>query len=64
MIQFSAGILVGFGFGSLFGISLIWREFRERRTLSNRVNSLWREFACGKGYVGCKGGPNCKGDHK
>lgn len=40
------------------------REWDKRRKIENKVEELYRHLACGQGFVGCKGGPNCNWDHK
>lgn len=40
------------------------KEWEERRKIQHDVQDLMRKFACGQGYVGCSGGPNCDWDHK
>jgi hypothetical protein len=64
MLQFIAGTIVGAAM--LIGLSCLWgySEWRARMTLEYRVGRMWKHLSCGKGYLGCDGGPDCDWDHK
>ena len=68
MIAFGVGFLSGVVAACLLTWVAMWSIGRhsERRMLSleKRVDKLYRNLACGKGIVGCDGGPNCQWDHK
>jgi hypothetical protein len=63
-VSIALAFVCGFASALLVAVLIGWQEWRERRKLEYRVDNLYRHFACGEGYLGCNGGPNCPYDHK
>lgn len=63
-LGFACGVIVcGVScFGSVYAASRY--EWHKRMCIERDVKKLMRKLACGQGYVGCTGGPNCSSDHK
>ena len=61
---FVLGLSVGFFGAVAYEAVAVHRERAKRIKLERRVDELYKHLACGKGYLGCDGGPKCKWDHK
>ena len=67
-----ADVFLGFATGLATGVLTVYIaqhalarfDLARVRKLERRVDELYRNLACGQGYVGCGGGPRCSSDHK
>lgn len=67
-IGFASGVIVCAA--SIFSLLVVAasedarKEWEDKQKIKYDVQKLMRKLACGKGYVGCTGGPKCDSDHK